>query len=70
MSELQKALDYAKQNREQFLNELIDVLKIASISTAIFPGSDPMPTALRAPIPFSLPQKSANSSLHPLITAG
>ncbi len=33
MSELQKALDYAKQNREQFLIELIDVLKIPSIST-------------------------------------
>jgi acetylornithine deacetylase/succinyl-diaminopimelate desuccinylase-like protein len=33
MSELQKALDYAKQNREQFLNDLIDVLKIPSIST-------------------------------------
>jgi acetylornithine deacetylase/succinyl-diaminopimelate desuccinylase-like protein len=33
MSELQKALDYAKQNREQFLNELIEVLKIPSIST-------------------------------------
>ena len=33
MSELQKALDYAKQNRETFLNELIEVLKIPSIST-------------------------------------
>jgi len=33
MSELQKALDYAKQNRERFLNELIEVLKIPSIST-------------------------------------
>ena len=33
MSELQKALDYASQNRGQFLNELIDVLKIPSIST-------------------------------------
>src|SRR5215207_4038710 len=33
MSELQKALDYARQNRERFLNELIDVLKIPSIST-------------------------------------
>jgi acetylornithine deacetylase/succinyl-diaminopimelate desuccinylase-like protein len=33
MSELQKALDYAKQNRERFLNELVDVLKIPSIST-------------------------------------
>jgi acetylornithine deacetylase/succinyl-diaminopimelate desuccinylase-like protein len=33
MSELQKALDYANQNRERFLNELIDVLKIPSIST-------------------------------------
>src|SRR5690349_8197924 len=33
MSELQKALDYAQQNREKFLNELIDVLKIPSIST-------------------------------------
>src|SRR6266542_3780040 len=33
MSELQKALDYANQNREQFLNELIEVLKIPSTST-------------------------------------
>ena len=33
MSELQKALDYANQNRERFLNDLIDVLKIPSIST-------------------------------------
>jgi acetylornithine deacetylase/succinyl-diaminopimelate desuccinylase-like protein len=33
MSELQKALDYANQNRERFLNELIEVLKIPSIST-------------------------------------
>src|SRR5512139_125111 len=33
MSELQKALDYANQNRDKFLNELIEVLKIPSIST-------------------------------------
>ena len=33
MSEPQKALDYAKQNRERFLNELIEALKIPSIST-------------------------------------
>lgn len=33
MNELQKALDYAHQNRERFLNDLIDVLKIPSIST-------------------------------------
>ena len=33
MSEVQQALDYAKQNREQFLKNLIDVLKIPSIST-------------------------------------
>jgi len=33
MSELQKALDYAKQNHERFLNELIEVLKLPSIST-------------------------------------
>ena len=33
MSEIQKALDYAKQNREQFLKQLIEVLKIPSIST-------------------------------------
>ena len=33
MSELQKALDYAHQNRERFLNDLIEVLKIPSIST-------------------------------------
>src|SRR5512139_1412748 len=33
MSDLQKALDYANQNREKFLNDLIEVLKIPSIST-------------------------------------
>lgn len=33
MSELQKALDYANQNHERFLNQLIEVLKIPSIST-------------------------------------
>jgi len=33
MSNLQKALDYAKQNRERFLGELIEVLRIPSIST-------------------------------------
>ncbi|HET9910703.1 MAG TPA: dipeptidase [Anaerolineales bacterium] len=33
MSNLQKALDYANQNRENFLNDLIEVLKIPSIST-------------------------------------
>ncbi len=33
MSKLQKALDYANQNRERFLNDLIEVLKIPSIST-------------------------------------
>jgi len=33
MTEIQKALDYAHQNRERFLNELIEVLKIPSIST-------------------------------------
>src|SRR6266540_3978945 len=33
MSELQRALDYANQNRERFLNDLIEVLKIPSIST-------------------------------------
>ncbi|MGZ9235147.1 MAG: dipeptidase, partial [Anaerolineales bacterium] len=33
MREFQKALDYASQNRERFLNELIEVLKIPSIST-------------------------------------
>src|SRR5215216_3099929 len=33
MSNLQKALEYAHQNRERFVNELIEVLKIPSIST-------------------------------------
>jgi acetylornithine deacetylase/succinyl-diaminopimelate desuccinylase-like protein len=33
MSDLAKALDYAHQNRERFLNDLIEVLKIPSIST-------------------------------------
>ena len=33
MTDLQKALEYAHQNRERFLNELIEVLKIPSIST-------------------------------------
>ena len=33
MNNLQKALEYAHQNRERFLNELIEILKIPSIST-------------------------------------
>jgi len=33
MSNLQKALEYAHQNRERFLSELIEILKIPSIST-------------------------------------
>jgi acetylornithine deacetylase/succinyl-diaminopimelate desuccinylase-like protein len=33
MSQLQKALDYADRNHERFLDDLIDVLKIPSIST-------------------------------------
>jgi len=33
MSNLQKALDYAHQNHERFLSELIEILKIPSIST-------------------------------------
>jgi acetylornithine deacetylase/succinyl-diaminopimelate desuccinylase-like protein len=33
MSNLQKALEYAHQNRERFLIELIEILKIPSIST-------------------------------------
>lgn len=33
MTALQTALDYAKQNRERFLNDLIEALKIPSIST-------------------------------------
>ncbi len=33
MSNLQKALEYAHQNHDRFLNELIEVLKIPSIST-------------------------------------
>ena len=33
MSNLQNALEYAHQNRDKFLNELIEVLKIPSIST-------------------------------------
>lgn len=33
MSNLQKALEYAHQNRERFVNELIEVLEIPSIST-------------------------------------
>jgi len=33
MTQLQTALDFAKQNRERFLNDLNDVLKIPSVST-------------------------------------
>ena len=33
MSNLQNALEYARQNRDRFLDELIEVLKIPSIST-------------------------------------
>jgi hypothetical protein len=40
----------------------------ASTSTGMSSGSEPMPTALRTPMPCSTPQISANSSLQPLIT--
>ena len=33
MSNAQKALEYARHNRERFLNDLVEVLKIPSIST-------------------------------------
>jgi acetylornithine deacetylase/succinyl-diaminopimelate desuccinylase-like protein len=33
MTNLQKALEYAHQNRERFLGELMEILKIPSIST-------------------------------------
>lgn len=33
MSNLQKALEYAQQNRDRFVNELMEVLRIPSIST-------------------------------------
>ena len=33
MTNTEKALDYAKQNRERFLNDLNEVLRIPSIST-------------------------------------
>ena len=33
MSNLQKALDYAHQDCERFVSELIEILKIPSIST-------------------------------------
>ena len=42
--------------------------KIASTSTEILSGSEPIPTALRVPTPLSGPQTLANSSLQPLIT--
>src|SRR5215213_11919551 len=45
MSELQKALDYANQNRERFLNALIEVLKIPSISTDAAFNNDVQRTA-------------------------
>src|SRR5262245_57785547 len=41
-----------------------------STSTAMLPGSEPMPTALRAPTPASSPKTSAISSEKPLITCG
>ena len=40
---------------------------MASISTGIFPGREPMPTALLTPTPLSGPQIAANNSLHPLM---
>lgn len=46
------------------------ISKMTSISTAMLPGSGPMPTAERAPMPCSGPQTSAKSSLHPLMTLG
>ncbi len=44
--------------------------KMHSTSTAMFPGSGPMPTALRAPTPASSPNTSRMSSLKPLMTFG
>src|SRR5690349_3769471 len=44
--------------------------KIASISTGMLSGRDPIPTALRTPIPLSSPHTLANSSLQPLMTKG
>src|SRR5215472_7134212 len=44
--------------------------KTTSISTGMFLGNELVPTALRAPTPFSCPQISANNSLQPLITEG
>ena len=40
----------------------------ASTSTGILAGSDPMPTALRTPLPFVSPQISTIRLLNPLIT--
>src|SRR5207248_561194 len=47
-----------------------DNSKIHSTSTEIFPGSEPMPTALRAPTPASSPNTSAINSEKPSITLG
>ncbi len=46
------------------------ISKMHSTSTAALPGSDPMPTALRAPTPFSSPNTSASNSEKPLMTTG
>src|SRR5438874_4383770 len=47
-----------------------DTSKMHSISTAMLPGKEPMPTALRAPTPASSPKTSAINSETPLITSG
>lgn len=44
--------------------------KMHSISTAMFPGSELCPTALRAPTPASSPNTSFISSEKPLMTFG
>ena len=54
----------------RFENSQATNSKIVSTSTGIFEGSEPMPTALRAPLPFVSPQISTIRLLNPLMTWG
>ena len=60
------AIDYVESAVYPLTLMAYDLIsKTHSISTGIFPGSVLVPTALRTPMPISLPKTSTNSSLHP-----
>ena len=72
-----KTPDVGLQGRRQIAAIELDVdhaqsvtSKMHSISTEMFPGSELVPIALRAPTPASSPNTSAINSEKPLITCG